>query len=97
MYRIYKYIITREAVEEEFITLPYGATILSTVCQCDMPVLYCLVDPEETRTEKRSIIVRGTGWDIDNETVNMLTRQHFNFLGTIQQYGGELMWHVWVK
>ena len=97
MYRVYKYIITRKNVEEEFITLPYGATILSAICQHDMPVLYCLVDPEETRTKERSIIIRGTGWDIDNETANMLTYQHFNFLGTIQQYDGELMWHVWVK
>ena len=97
MYRIYKYTITREIVREESITLPYGATILSAVCQYDTPILYCLIDPEEIRTEKRSIIVRGTGWDIDNETVDMLTYQNFNYLGTIQQYDGELMWHIWVK
>ena len=97
MYKIYKYKITTEDINNEFIVLPYGAEILSVTCQYNIPILYCLVDPHETRTENRPIIIKGTGWDIDNETVNRLTYHHFNFLGTIQQYNSELVWHVWVK
>lgn len=97
MYRIYKYPITQKNVEQESITLPYGASILSATCQNNIPVLYCLIDPEEDRTEDRTIIVKGTGWNIDKETIDLITYYNFNFLGTIQQYDGELIWHIWVK
>lgn len=97
MHKVYKYPITQDNIIHENITLPRNAIILSVICQNNLPVLYCLVDPEEEWTEDHTIIVAGTGWEIDKETVNKITRNNLKFLGTIQQYEGQLIWHIWIE
>ncbi len=97
MYRVYKYEITSENVENEYITLPYGAELLSVMNQHESIVLYCLVNPEETRIENRSLILYGTGIDIPSATYEMIKLYNFKFMGTVSMFDGSLIWHIWMK
>lgn len=97
MYKIYKYQITPDNVESGSITLPYNAKILSVINQNENIMLYCLVNAEEDRTEERSLILLGTGWDIDDVKMDMINYHNFNFIGTVVQLDGKLVWHLWMK
>ena len=86
---IWKFPLIVEDVQEVLIPLP--ATILSVSEQCDMPVLYAVVQtpvPEDReKWRKVRIFIRGTGHDL-GEAADQA------FLGTVKTIGGRLMWHV---
>ena len=48
------------------LTLPKGSTILSAQAQNPNPVIWALVNPEETQEEHRVIRTFGTGQTIDS-------------------------------
>jgi len=84
--RIYKYRLppTGEAIT---LDMPVGTEILHVHAQNDAACLWAAVNPENTRTEKRSFLVICTGADI---------KMYFKakFLGTVhlERYG--LVLHV---
>ncbi len=73
-----------EHVNEFFIEIPKGAEILTLQVQSDQPMIWALVDTEETMVQRKFIIV-GTGQPFKD---SLLTR----YTGTYQQ--GRFVWHV---
>lgn len=97
MKRIYKYQVRLNDTYNGYIQLPYGAEVLSAINQYNRIVLYCLVDDEEDRTEQRTLIVAATGEGLPQETIDKIKYYHFQFLGTVSLYGGNVIWHIWIK
>jgi hypothetical protein len=58
---IFKYNL--KLVYEQTVDLPKGAEILGVKSQFDFPVLYALVDTDETKTDKRIIEIFRTGFE----------------------------------
>lgn len=87
MKKIYKYNL--EVTDEQDITIPMGARILSVAEQRTNIVLYALVDPEAPPTLSH-ISIRGTGHDSDN-------LEDKRFLGTVNLCSGSLMFHVFLS
>lgn len=69
------------------VTMPVGAQILTVQCQDGRPYLWALVDPDATR-ETRHFRIFGSGFDMPD----CVGREHH--IGTVQQLGGALVWHV---
>lgn len=86
MHSIWKYQLKID--DRQTIRMPAGADLLCVQVQRDIPVLYALVDPG-ARLVERDIIVFGTGHPIDDHTAF-----EGEYLGTVQQAGGSLVWHV---
>lgn len=63
---VYKYPLTVN-LEPTEVTLPRGARILSCSEQKGRLFLWCQVNPEEEETDKRTIVVKGTGWVWEEE------------------------------
>lgn len=87
MKRMFKYELT--IVDEQTIDLPVSAKFLSVVEQHGEVVLYALVDDEETakRIEERRIRIVGTGHPFPDY-------EECEYLGTVLQHGGTLVWHI---
>ncbi|MDD5487265.1 MAG: hypothetical protein PHW65_06910 [Dehalococcoidales bacterium] len=88
MKKIYKY--TLQIEDKQTLKLPEGSKILSVAEQNNSIVLYALVNTATENAEHVSVIIHGTGHqanDVDGCT----------FLGTVKLYGGDLMFHVFVK
>lgn len=85
MNRIFKYPLNILATQ--VIELPASASILSVMKQRDKVVLYALIDDSEVETRKRSIEIFGTGHPISD-------RIHRDYLGTVAQENGDLVWHI---
>lgn len=83
--KIYKFPL--QLVDFQTLYLPKDAKTLSVQAQYDVPTIWVLVDPE-AETEARKFWVIGTGHPTP-ENINDL-----KFLGTVQQGGGTLIWHV---
>jgi hypothetical protein len=67
--------------------LPKDAQILTVQCQRDILCLWALVDDGTSLKQSRTFEIVGTGHPVENYT----KRQ---YIGTAQQYGGSLIWHV---
>ncbi len=81
---IYKYDVS---VSDKFtIDMPINAEILSFQDQGGLLRLWAAVWPNSS-TESRKFAVRGTGHEIDMDTVK-------KFIGTAQQLNGKLVWHL---
>lgn len=89
---IYKY--TLEVTDEQTLTLPEGVRILSVANQADRLVLYARVDarvdPRKPATSAVRVFIFGTG---NPAPISDAAR----FVGTVAQFGGRLMWHVFVE
>ena len=68
------------------VNLPKGSEILSFQCQHDVPTIWALCDPEE-ENEEREFCIYGTGHNISDI-------ENKRFIGTAQQFGGGLIWHL---
>jgi len=77
-----------ETTDNQTIEMPVNAEILTVQTQNEIPCIWALVDPTETK-EKRFIEVFGTGHDIHYDMG--VSR---NYLGTYQLHGGSLVFHV---
>lgn len=67
------------------VRMPAGAEILSVQFQNESLCLWALVETTE-KNSARLIYVVGTG--------NPFPEGDFRFIGTVQQFGGKLIWHV---
>ncbi len=87
---IFKYPLA--IVDQQKRTIPGLKRILSVAEQRRQLVLYALVGKSDTvnRPVDVDILIIGTGHPIATVT-------GFDFLGTVKMFGGELMWHIFVK
>lgn len=76
--KIYKYLFQPE------ITMPKGAQILTIQPQGHHIQMWALVDPTKD-LEKRKFIVFGTGAEVPPN--------NFNYITTLQEANGALIWH----
>ena len=77
-----------ETTDNQTIEMPVNAEILTVQTQNEIPCIWALVDPTETKV-KRFIEVFGTGHDIHYDMG--VSR---NYLGTYQLQGGSSVFHV---
>lgn len=91
MKKIYKYEVP--ALGDEPIFVPAGSRFLSLVCQDDIPVVYFLTDPAIKKMDKHYFKIIGTGWGIDDAAFD----NYGTYIGSVQQFNGQLVWHVWMK
>ncbi len=85
---IWKY--TLAVQDEQTISLPSGAQVLSVQTQGGVVCLWAMVDPAMPKVE-RMVYVRGTGHPISMEIGPV------DFVGTVQLFAGDLVWHVFVS
>jgi hypothetical protein len=84
MRTVYKY--TLQARDDNAVSMPVGATILSAQVQDGDIQIWALVDPD-AKKETRYFGVAGTGHPIDDNFAG-------KFIGTVQMYQGALVFHV---
>ena len=83
MRTIHKYPIV---IDDQFsIAMPSGAEIIQVADQRGAGAMWAIVDTEAP-VERRGFAVRGTG--------HPLRGNEGRHLGTFQQHGGALVWHV---
>ena len=82
MKKIFKYELRVMGLNQ--LEIPKGHQVLTVQMQKGIMCLWVLVDPEETTQEIRIVVV-GTGHPIES---------NLHYIGTVQQLGGSLMWHV---
>ena len=86
--KIYKY--TLQIEDKQTLKLPEGSKILSVAEQNNSIVLYALVNTDTENVERVSVIIHGTGHPANDV-------EDYAFLGTVKLYGGDLMFHVFIK
>lgn len=86
MNTIWKFAINHN--DKTVIELPQGSKFLSAQMQHGLPCLWFQVDPEAIK-EERAIIIYGTGHEI-------FAPDHKQYLGTVQEMGGALVWHIYM-
>lgn len=84
---IWKYEIG--VTDEQTVMVPEGAEILCVQMQGTTPCLWALVNPK-LKPAPRTIEIHGTGNPQAPETAA-------HYIGTFQQFGGRLVWHVFEK
>lgn len=86
--RIFKYPLM--VVDQQTIMMPRGADILCVQMQGEVPTLWAVVDPDwnghPAPEEARTINIYGTG--------NPMRDPMGLYIGTVQQFSGALVWHV---
>lgn len=86
MNKIYKYEI--DLTDEQVITLPESAKILSIIEQRNHIMLYALVDIEHVNTTtNKKIRIVGTGQQFPDSEL-------WDFVSTVSLDGGLFVWHV---
>lgn len=83
MKTIYKYPV---GIDRFVIELPASAEFLSVQIQRDEPQMWFVVSPNETMTQSRIFVTRGTGHLIDGDPGK--------YLGTFQLDEGLLVFHL---
>jgi hypothetical protein len=85
MRTIYKYTLNIDS--HQAIEVPSGAEFLSAQIQNGKVCVWALVDPN-AKKELELFIIAGTGHPFPEQP------KQFQFLGTVQQAGGALVWHI---
>ncbi|KKL75271.1 hypothetical protein LCGC14_2056590 [marine sediment metagenome] len=88
MKAIWKY--TLPIADWQQLEMPKGSKILSVVAQYNLPVVYALVDTEESMMERRLVWIRGTGHCVDGLNTE-------DWIATLVTMGGQLVWHVFIE
>ena len=83
MKRIFKYPLKLQGTQK--IKIPKHAKILNIQTQEDDICLWALINPEEPKVS-RQIRIFGTGHEVPDIKLE--------YIGTIQQLDGSLIWHV---
>jgi hypothetical protein len=83
MITIWKYNLA--PIETQEIDLPKGGKILTVQVQVGLIALWALVDPSAP-TDRITIEIFGTGHEVTDGTRE--------YLGTVQQVGCALIWHI---
>lgn len=97
MKTIYKYELAIEDTQE--IMLPIGAQILCVQMQGKSPQLWAIIDPHAPK-EPRVIDIYGTGHPLGDYRLLPLPKPKEDpgkYIGTFQQYEGQLVWHVFER
>jgi len=81
MKTIWKYALDFQTI----VDIPKGAKVLTVQEQRGDPQLWAIVDPD-AETEKRTFIIYGTGHNMPDDPGE--------YVGTFQQLGGNLVFHV---
>lgn len=90
MNKIFKYKL--ENVDQQTIEIPLPARILSVVEKDDDIVLYAIVDDDKDIPKiSVDILVIGTG-DVVENNIGIYT-----FVGTVELFGGQEIWHVFYR
>lgn len=84
MHRIYKFRL--EITNFQEVEMPEGAEILSVQNQSNYVTLWALCDGDRA-VARRGIWIYGTGHQID-------PLSELDYIGTVQQFDGTLVWHV---
>lgn len=88
MKSIYKYKIDID--REQFTIRGPIVKLLTVQAQCSQICVWAEIDTDKPEREF-NILPMGTGWELDK-------MKHFDkmtYLGTVQLYGGELVWHMY--
>lgn len=85
--RIWKYQL--EITDDQVISMPTGAEILTVQMQNGKPCLWALVDPNEETKTYRLIQIYGTG--------NPIPDGNRRYISTIQIFNGDLIFHVFER
>ena len=88
MDRIYKYDIN--IVSEQILELPVEARILTVTKQRDTVVLYAIIDDSGSEKERRVIERFVTVHPMADDVPR-------NYIGTVSQENGYLVWHVFER
>ena len=84
MKAVFKYAL--KVADEQKLTLPANAEILSVANQNENIVLYALVDTSVRGLQNHTIYIHGTG--------HVVSGGNIAFIGTVVLHGGRLMFHV---
>jgi len=87
---IYKYEL--EVFNEQELTLPVGAEILSIQTQGNAAKLWALVDVEAKNVKPYTIFMFGTGHTIPEDKYRSM-----KYISTFQLNGGALVFHAFLK
>lgn len=82
MKKIFKYELPIIGLNQ--IQMPVGSKLLCVQMQGDVICLWALVDPDRLNWEVR-IMVIGTGHEVES---------NLHYIGTVQQLGGTIVWHI---
>lgn len=84
---IWKYQL--ETVDSQTLLMPRGASILTVQTQNEIPCLWALVDPYESK-EERVIEIFGTGHKVNDEN-------GIRYIGSYQLMSGAFVGHVFER
>ncbi len=85
MKAIWKFLLSRAGDQE--IELPRGAELLTVQVQRGVICLWAVVDPNTTERDLRTFYIVGTGHPMPENPM-------VEYVGTIQELEGALVWHV---
>jgi len=83
---IHKYQLLNET---HSINVPEGAEILSVQTQNNVPCIWMLINPKETKFDIRTFSMYGTG--------NTFNQDGKKYIGTVQLDGGSSVMHIFEK
>jgi hypothetical protein len=83
---IHKYQLLNET---HSINVPEGAEILSVQAQNNIPCIWMLLNPKETKFEIRTFCMRITG--------SCFNQERKKYIGTVQLDGGSSVMHIFEK
>jgi len=83
--KVFKYPL--DVKDEQHVLMPKGAEILCAQTVNGQAVLWALVKPDNKEVT-RIIHMFGTGHNV------VYKREYLHYIGTIQQWEGKLIWHV---
>jgi len=101
MKRIYKYQL--EVTDQQIIKMPKGAELLSAQFQGKDLCVWALVNlrgSPDYEMREYEFRIFGTGHEIDVEIEDPgedFNDERFKFLATVQQFGGDLVWHIFYR
>jgi len=87
MNKIFKYVL--EVTDLQEVDIPVNAINLAVQFQNGDLCLWAIVNPENPKY-KRKIRIIGTGHPISEDVIN----GELKYIGTVQDMGGALIWHV---
>lgn len=95
MLTIYKYPLA--IADSQRIVMPHNSVPLSVGMQRETLCLWASVDTDRQETE-HEVRILGTGHEASSILgLRSWCDVHWKFLGTVQQNGGALIWHVFIE
>ena len=83
---VWKFVLKMVSTEQT-VEMPFGARILHADMQYNTPVIWALVNPQETEMDKRRFLIAETGQEIDYHRISV-------HISTLLLSGGRYVLHV---